>query len=313
MKFNTATLLANDIINNIEKVIKGKRSAVTMAVVALLGRGHLLIEDVPGVGKTVLAKSLAKTVEGEFKRIQFTPDLLPSDVTGLNVFNQKKGDFEFNRGPIFANIILADEINRTSPRTQASLLEAMEEHQTTSDGVTYKLPEPFFVIATQNPLEYHGTYPLPENQLDRFFISLKIGYPGAMIEREILQLHLNNDSIEMLQPVLNTDELNKIIELIQTIKIEKSLQEYAVEIVRQTRKHSSLLLGASPRGTLALVRCSQALALIYRREYIIPDDIKKAARAVLPHRLMIRTNLNGDHSGVSEIIEEILRKVPVPV
>ncbi len=313
MKFNTATLLANDIINNIEKVIKGKRSAVTMAVVALLGRGHLLIEDVPGVGKTVLAKSLAKTVEGEFKRIQFTPDLLPSDVTGLNVFNQKKGDFEFNRGPIFANIILADEINRTSPRTQASLLEAMEEHQTTSDGVTYKLPEPFFVIATQNPLEYHGTYPLPENQLDRFFISLKIGYPGAMIEREILQLHLKNDSIEMLQPVLNTDELNKIIELIQTIKIEKSLQEYAVEIVRQTRKHSSLLLGASPRGTLALVRCSQALALIYRREYIIPDDIKKAARAVLPHRLMIRTNLNGDHSGVSEIIEEILRKVPVPV
>ncbi len=313
MDIKSASLLANEIINNIEKVIKGKREAITFAVVALLSRGHLLIEDVPGVGKTVLGKSLAKTVEGSFGRIQFTPDLLPSDVTGINIYNQKLKDFEFRQGPVFTNILLADEINRTTPRTQASLLEAMEEHHVTVDGVTRNLPEPFFVIATQNPLEYHGTYPLPENQLDRFFLSLKIGYPGALIEKEILQLHLSNGLINNLKPVLNIKEVVRIQEIVQTIKIDESLQEYAVEIVRQTRKHPQLILGASPRGTLAIVRCAQALAIIFKRDYILPDDIKKAARGVLPHRMMVRTNLNGDRAGSYEIVEAILGQIPVPV
>ncbi len=304
---------AGKLVDNIETVIKGKRNAVELSVTALLCRGHLLIEDVPGVGKTMLAKSIAKSVDGTFKRIQFTPDLLPSDITGTSLFNQKTGDFAFQPGPVFGNIVLADEINRTTPRTQSALLEAMDERQVTIDGVTRAMPEPFFVIATQNPVEYHGTYPLPEGQLDRFLMSINLGYPDAADEKAVVISQRSTHPIEMLKPVMHADEIVEAQAAVTTVSVDETLIDYVLKITDATRKSDDFILGASPRGTLALVHTAQGYAAIKGRKYVLPDDIKTVAMAVLAHRVFVKPRLKTGEAPARKIIARILDEVPVPV
>ncbi len=300
------------IINNIEKVIVGKRSAVELALVSLLCQGHLLIEDVPGVGKTVLARSLAKSLGCLFGRIQFTPDMLPSDVTGVSIYNQVSTQFEFRPGPIMAQIVLSDEINRATPKTQAALLEAMEERQITVDGVTHLLPRPFMVLATQNPIEYEGTFPLPEAQLDRFLIRLTLGYPEMNEEINILERQQYQHPINELQQVAPADELLKAQEEIKSIFVAQGVKRYIVELTHQTRQHTDVYLGASPRGSLALFRTGQARAAMQGRDFVLPDDIKALVKPALSHRVILGPaarlrDLSGD-----QILDEIISKVPVP-
>jgi len=303
---------ARALMQNVCQVIRGKDEQVEMAVVALISGGHLLIEDVPGVGKTMLARSMALSLSGTYCRIQFTPDLLPSDITGTTVFNQKSSEFEFRPGPIFANIVLADEINRATPRTQSSLLEAMDEGQVTADGTTYPLPKPFFVIATQNPIEYRGTYPLPEGQLDRFCISLTLEYPSEDTEKEVIQSQLLDHPVNRLRPVLKADELPRLQQAARSVTVNEDVLSYAVSLVRLTREDAGLSLGASPRGSIFLVRTAQALAFLRGREFITPDDIKALAVPVLAHRV-IPTSRSHGLSESRAVISRILSQVPAPV
>ncbi len=294
-----------------EKVIIGKTEEVVLVMSALLCEGHILVEDVPGVGKTMLARAISKSMGCQFSRIQFTPDLLPSDIIGVNIFNQKTRDFEFKKGPIHSQIVLADEINRATPKTQSALLECMEERQATIDGQTYQMPRPFLVIATQNPIEYEGTFPLPESQLDRFFIRVNMGYPDEKAESEILFRQKLRHPIEDLQQVVTVEEILEMQKKTREIFIEDTLREYIVKIVQETRHDENLFLGASPRGSLALFRAAQAMAFIEERDFIIPDDIKKMAPYTLAHRMISKTD--GYHSaGLEKIIERILEEIPVP-
>lgn len=315
MEIKTIDLIAikgDMLIRNIEKVIVGKGKAARLVVATLLAGGHVLLEDVPGVGKTMLGRTISRSINGTFKRIQFTPDLLPSDITGTNVFDQMTGQFRFVPGPAFANVLLADEINRATPRAQASLLEAMDEGKVTVDGKVYWLPKPFFVIATQNPIEYHGTYPLPEGQVDRFMISLSLGYPSPDEEARMLEMQRISHPIEDVEPVLSTDEILEMQRAVKEIHIDASLRSYIVEIVSRTRSRKDLILGASPRGSIAMMRLSQAWAGLQGRDYCIPDDIKAIAEYALSHRLMIKGKGYFDRRDGARIIEEILDEVPIP-
>jgi len=300
---------------NIERVIIGKPEVIRLAIMALLAEGHLLIEDVPGVGKTTLAHALAKSIDCSFQRIQFTSDLLPSDIIGVSVFNQQRLEFEFHHGPIFANIVLADEINRTTPKTQSSLLEAMNELQISVDGFTYRLNKPFMVLATQNPLEYHGTYPLPESQLDRFFMRIRIGYPSPEYEKVILRSERSAVAIEHLQPVLTGEEVCALQALVDQVAIDESLQEYIITIVMKTRASKWLELGVSPRGTLALQRAARVSALMDGRQYCLPDDIKPLVIPVFAHRVMLNAEAYTESSSVDaeNIMQQIIAEIPVPL
>ncbi len=304
--------LANRIIDNIENVIIGKRSVVRLTVLGLLSQGHMLIEDVPGVGKTVLAKSVARSVGCEFQRIQFTPDMLPTDVTGVSVFNQKSREFEFRPGPIHAQIVLADEINRATPKTQSALLEAMEERQVTVDGHTYPLKPPFMVLATQNPIEYEGIFPLPEAQLDRFMLRIKLGYPTKDKEIEILDRQQFVHPIETLEQVVGVDELLEAQDAIKQIYLDRLVKEYIVEIVRRTREHPEVYLGASSRGALSIYRLCQARASVSDRDYVLPDDVKALADPALSHRIIIGPAARIKDINPEDIIREIIETVPVP-
>lgn len=299
--------------HNVGSVIKGKSQTVLLAVIALTCGGQLLIEDVPGVGKTMLARAIARSIDGSFQRIQFTPDLLPSDITGVSVFNQKTGEFEFQRGPVFANIVLIDEINRTTPRTQSSLLEAMDEQQVTVDGRTYDLPDPFFVMATQNPIEFYGTYPLPEGQRDRFLMSVDLGYPSFEIEKEIATDQMIEHPIEKVEPVMGFFDVKQLRASVREVHVDSDILDYAVNIVHATRNHQDLLLGASPRGSLALIRTAQASALADGRDYVLPDDVKGMARWALPHRLISRERSRTGIQESARVVAEVLEEVPVPV
>ena len=293
---------------NIERVIEGKTDVVRLALIALLAEGHLLIEDVPGVGKTMLAKALARSIDCSVRRIQFTPDLLPSDVTGVSVFNQERGDFEFKPGAIFANIVLGDEINRASPKTQAALLESMEERQVTMDGVTYQLGVPFMVIATQNPIEHEGTYPLPEAQRDRFMLELNIGYPTRQAEFEILETHGRNTTLlNELQPVAD------MIDGVRTVHVADTLKRYIVDLVRATRDHADLALGASPRAALALLRAARAAGAVAGRDYVVPDDVKELVTPVLAHRLITAPEAQMIGRTAADVLADIVEYVPIPI
>lgn len=292
---------------NLTRTIVGKTEAIRLVLVALLAGGHALLEDVPGVGKTLLAKSLARSLDGKFQRLQCTPDLLPTDITGTNIWNPKSGEFSFLPGPVFANVLLADEINRATPRTQSALLEVMEEHQVTVDGVSRLVPQPFFVIATQNPVEYQGTFPLPEAQMDRFMLSLSLGYPTAKEELEMLQNLQQGIKVDDLQPCMSLTEIAQIREICSQVKVETCLQQYILELVRTTRQDEEITLGVSPRGTVALQKATQALAFLLGRDYVIPDDVKFLAPHVLCHRLIPR----GGRSAKS-VVERLLRSVPIP-
>src|SRR5512135_3119049 len=278
------------VVANVERVIVGKHAEVRLALVALLCRGHLLIEDVPGTGKTVLAKAIARSLGCTFRRIQFTPDLLPSDVTGLSIYNQKEQEFEFRPGPIMSQVVLADEINRATPKTQSALLECMEERQATIDGVTHLMPDPFLVIATQNPIEYEGTFALPEAQLDRFMLRIRLGYPQAVEEVVILDEQKRHHPIEQLAEVCSVEELREMQDAIREVYVDPTVSDYVVRLVSATRTHPDVYLGASPRGSIALYRAGQALAGLMGRDYVIPDDIKALAESALAHRLIIKTS-----------------------
>jgi len=300
------------IIANVEKVIVGKRQVVELALVALLSQGHILIEDVPGVGKTMLARAIARSVGCVFKRVQFTPDLLPSDVTGVSIYNQKTQEFQFRPGPIMANMVLADEINRATPKTQSSLLESMEERQITVDGVTYPLPRPFTVLATQNPIEYEGTFPLPEAQLDRFLLRISLGYPSSLDELEIINRQQFQHPIESLDQVLPLETLIGMQDAIKLVFLSREVQEYITGLVKASREHESVYLGASPRGSLGLYRTSQARAAIQGRDYAIPDDIKALALPTLAHRIIISPAARIRSVTGKMVVEDLLRTVPVP-
>lgn len=304
--------LAERITENVERVIFGKHDEIQLALLGLLCQGHLLIEDVPGVGKTMLARAIAKSIGCVFRRIQFTPDMLPSDVTGVSVFNQKTREFEFRPGPIMAHIVLTDEINRATPKTQSALLEAMQERQITVDGITYKLPEPFLVLATQNPLEYEGTFPLPEAQLDRFMMRISLGYPSPEEEIEILDSQQYVHPIERIEKVVDVKELLEAQELIKEVYVDPLIKEYIVKLVNATRNHPDVYLGASPRGSLSLYKTSRARAAILGRDYVIPDDVKALAEACLAHRLIISPSTRIKGVDQKEVVEEILNFVPVP-
>jgi MoxR-like ATPase len=303
---------AEQIIGNIEKVIVGKRETVELAVVGLLCQGHLLIEDVPGVGKTMLARSLARSLGCKFSRIQFTPDMLPSDVTGVSIFNQVSREFEFRPGPILAQIVLADEINRATPKTQAALLEAMEERQVTVDGVTRPLPRPFLVLATQNPIEYEGTFPLPEAQVDRFLMRIRLGYPTTIDEVRVLERQQYRHPFEDLEQIAPVEQLVQAQEAVKDIFVSPALKRYIVELNHQTREHAEVYLGSSPRGSLALYRTSQARAAMAGRDYVLPDDIKYLAVPTLAHRVILGPGARLRDLTAEQVVEEILRSVPVP-
>ncbi len=304
--------LSDRAVLNVERAIVGKRREVQLVLLALLCRGHVLIEDVPGVGKTVVAKAFAKTIGCSFKRIQFTPDLLPSDVTGVNIFNQQTQQFEFRPGPIVAQLVLADEINRATPKTQSSLLEAMEEAQVTVDGNTHKLPEPFIVLATENPIEYQGTFPLPEAQLDRFLIRLSLGYPGRENELRMLERQHDIHPLETLGQAIGVDELLAAQAAVKTVRVDSAVAAYAVAIVEATRRHESVQLGASPRGSLALYNTARAWAAMNGRTFVEPDDIKALADAALAHRVIIHPGARLRGVSSSSVIRDILSTVPVP-
>lgn len=307
------TQMIAKIVNNIEEVMIGKREIAELSVTALLAGGHVLLEDVPGVGKTMMVKSLAKSVTANFKRIQFTPDLLPSDVVGVSIYNPKEMAFEFRPGPIMGNIVLADEINRTSPKTQSALLEAMEEASITIDGRTIQLEQPFFVMATQNPIEYEGTYPLPEAQLDRFILKISMGYPTFQEELEMLNNTATNHPIEEISAVMTKEELIHIQEEVQHVFISPSVQQYIMEIITKTRSNHLIYLGVSPRGSIALMRAAKAYAFIHGREYVLPDDVKYLAPYVLSHRIILTSEAN--YQGVSnkETIDNVLQHVQIPI
>jgi MoxR-like ATPase len=304
--------IAHKIMDNVEKVIVGKHEAVQLTVIALLCQGHLLIEDVPGTGKTMLAKSVAKSLGCRFRRIQFTPDMLPSDVTGVSVFNQKTREFEFRPGPIMAQIVLTDEINRATPKTQSALLEAMEERQITVDGVTYPMEQPFLVLATQNPIEYEGTFPLPEAQLDRFMMRVSLGYPDDKDEITMLDRQQHSHPVTRIGKVVTTEELVEAQNDIKDVYIDDLVKEYIISLVRATRKHPDVYLGASPRGSIALYKMGQARAAILGREYVIPDDVKALAMGTLAHRLIISPSARIKDVDPRAVIQEILDSMPVP-
>lgn len=301
------------IIENVEKVLVGKRNAIELALISLICEGHVLIEDRPGVGKTSLVSAIAKSIDCSFKRIQFTPDVLPSDITGFSVYNPKTGEFEYRPGSIMSQIILADEINRTSPKTQASLLEVMEENQVTVDGVTYKLPKPFMVLATQNPVEYVGTYPLPEAQLDRFFMKISLGYPTIGEESYILTRFQYSNPLDTLEAVARSSDIISLQEEVKKVYVDKGLNRYIVEIVNSTRRHPDVSLGSSPRGSLSLFRAAQAWALYNERDYVIPDDIKKMAFPVLSHRIILKQEAKLKKVKVEDILASILDSIKVPM
>jgi MoxR-like ATPase len=300
------------LVDNIERVIQGKRDAVHLSLVCLLASGHLLIEDVPGVGKTSLAKAIARSIGGSWHRVQFTPDLLPSDVTGVSVWNRQSGEFEFRPGGVFANIVLADEINRASPKTQSALLEAMEEHQVSVDGVTYPLGAPFMVIATQNPIELEGTYPLPEAQLDRFLMRIEMGYPDRTAEFSILETQSSHVAVEELQPVAGADQVTAMVEAVAAVHVADGLRAYIVDLADATRRHHDLALGASPRGALALQSASRALAASVGRDFVLPDDVKRVAPVVLPHRLLLTPDAELRGRTPDDVLAEVLASVAVP-
>lgn len=330
MEMKDAAFCAKRIADNMEKVIVGKRRVMELVLTAFLAGGHVLLEDVPGTGKTVLSKSLAQSVSLDFKRIQFTPDLLPSDISGLNIYNQKEGEFQLRKGPVFSNIVLADEINRATPRTQSSLLECMEEHQVTIDGETYVLEKPFFVIATQNPVENAGTYPLPEAQLDRFMMKLSVGLLQPEEEIHMMQRFLSGELAQSLEKVCSKEEFLNLQETCRQVRVHDDLLQYIQAIVQATRKHEQVRLGVSPRGTLALLRAVQAWALIQGRDYVIPEDIRLLTIPVLAHRMLLSRGakaagnlasgrtVTGGKDGLTgsmadEILQEILSRTPVPV
>jgi MoxR-like ATPase len=301
------------IIQNIEKVMIGKRTVAELSLVALLANGHVLLEDVPGVGKTMMVRALAKSVGAKFKRIQFTPDLLPSDVTGVSIYNPKEMEFQFRPGPIMGNIILADEINRTSPKTQSALLEGMEESSVTVDGVTHILEKPFFVMATQNPIEYEGTYPLPEAQLDRFLLKMQMGYPTMEEEMEVLNRAQRVAPIEELEPVISLQELKQLQLEIKNVYVDDTIKRYIVDLAQKTRDHQSVYLGASPRGSIALMKAAQAYAYMHDREFVLPDDIQFLAPFVFSHRLILKSEAKFEGITAEEIVKRVVARVPVPV
>ncbi len=302
-----------EVINNVSKVIIGKKEVTEKIMVALLSGGHVLIEDVPGVGKTTLVNAIAKSIGCSFKRIQFTPDLVPSDITGLTIYNMKKGEFEYKQGPIVSNIILADEINRSSPKTQSSLLEAMQERQITVDGSTYMLPKPFMVLATQNPIEYEGTFPLPEAQLDRFTLRITMGYPNFSEEKKILATYKEENPLDKLQAVITEDDIAIMQQEVQKVFIDESIQDYIIQITQLTRNNNDIYLGCSPRATLALFNVSRALAYVRGREYVIPDDIKELVYETLAHRLIIKSEARIQGKEEASVLEDIIKSVHVPV
>lgn len=304
--------IAQRIADNVEKVIVGKRESVQLTTIALLCEGHILIEDVPGTGKTMLAKSVSKSLGCNFRRIQFTPDMLPSDVTGVSVFNQKTREFEFRPGPVMAQIVLTDEINRATPKTQSALLEAMEERQITVDGVTYPMEQPFLVLATQNPIEYEGTFPLPEAQLDRFMMRISLGYPETGDEMTMLDRQQHSHPVTRIDQVVSSEELVGAQERIKDVHINDLVKEYIVKLVNATRKHPDVYLGASPRGSIALYKTGQARAAILGRDYVIPDDIKAVAMVTLAHRLIISPSARIKNVDPRAVIQEILDSTPVP-
>jgi MoxR-like ATPase len=313
VKASSAASLAQRIIANLRKVIHAPDETLEFAVLCLLSEGHLIIEDFPGVGKTTLAKSLARSVECSFSRLQFTPDLLPSDVTGVNVFNQRSNEFEFRPGPVFANILLVDEINRASPKTQAALLECMQERQVTVDGVSYQLPPPFMVMATQNPIEYEGTYPLPEAELDRFTMRIAIGYPPHAEEARMLSENAADTPLDTLESVATDQEVLGAIEDTRSVFVEDSLNRYVVALLRHTRSDTRLFLGASPRAGLALLRVAKARALVAARDFIEPDDVKAVAPTVLAHRLILSPEARSGGMDAEDVVRDVLERTPVPV
>jgi MoxR-like ATPase len=305
--------LCQEVIDNVSRVIVGKKKCVEMLMVALLADGHVLLEDVPGMGKTLMAKCLARSIGGAFKRVQFTPDLLPSDVTGFNVYRQQAGCFEFQPGPIMTHVLLADEINRTIPRTQSSLLESMEERQVTVDGETYPLPSPFFVIATQNPIELEGTFPLPEAQLDRFLLKIDLGYPGREEEITILERFREKDPLEELGSVIQPEAFVKLQAARRQIRVSEPVRAYIADIVRATRNHAALQYGGSPRATLGLMRAAQGMAALQGRLFVLPDDVKQLAGPVLSHRLILKEEERLRGAETKQVIEDIIGGTPVPV
>jgi MoxR-like ATPase len=313
VQFDAWNPAVQPVVQNVEKVIVGKEDVIRLVLVALLANGHCLIEDVPGVGKTMLVRALAKSLGCDFKRIQFTPDLLPSDVTGVSIYNQKTQEFEFRPGPVFGQIVLADEINRTSPKTQSALLEALEEHSVSADGHTYQLPTPFFVLATENPIEFEGTFPLPEAQLDRFLLKFSIGYPSLQDEIDILDRQRKRHPIESIEPVVGPEDVLSWRAQCADVHVEDSVRKYLVSIVQATRSHADVYLGASPRASIALFKAAQALAFLNNRDYVVPDDIRYLAPFVLQHRLLLSADARLSGVKVSDVVNSIVAKVPVPV
>jgi MoxR-like ATPase len=305
-------IVAERIIQNVERVIVGKERELRLAITALMCGGHMLIEDVPGVGKTMLARAIATSTGCSFKRIQFTPDLLPSDISGVSIYNQKLSEFEFRPGPILAQVVLADEVNRATPKTQSALLEAMEERQVTVDGITHKMPAPFMVLATQNPIEYEGTFPLPEAQLDRFLIRIHLGYPSATDEVLVLDLQQTSHPVETIQQVTDPNEILQLQKAVKEIYVDPLIKQYIVELARATRDHESAYLGASPRGSLALFRTSQARALLEGRDFVTPDDVKELALVTLGHRIIMSPGAKVKGATVADVVADCLRRVPVP-